>query len=205
MKFTDFKKKYTCMGIFSLSDIYLLDAKFDRKQLSRWAKKGDIIKIQKGLYIFSDKEINDFFLYRIANKLTEPSYISLEMALSYYQFIPESVYGITSITAKKTKTVITTIGTFIYRNMKPNLIFGYHLETLNGTTIKLADPEKAILDFLYLTPELNHPNAIKEMRFNRHQIRSIINWEKCNQYLDAFNSKQLNKRYTHFREDILNA
>ncbi len=76
--------------------------------------------------MFTDTPLNEETLFLIANKLYAPSYVSFEMALSYYGLIPEGVYAITSATSKKTATFQTPIGKFSYRTLKPQLFFGYN-------------------------------------------------------------------------------
>src|SRR3989338_7443923 len=65
--------------------------------LHRYTKSGFITRLKRGLYAFPDALPPNIF---IANKLYEPSYVSLEFALSYHGIIPETVYTITSITTK---------------------------------------------------------------------------------------------------------
>lgn len=68
----------------------------------------------------------------------------------HYRLIPEGVYTITAITSLKTQDFNTSIGTFFYKHVKPSLMFGYGLVSFENTLYKLAEPEKLILDYLYL-------------------------------------------------------
>ena len=129
IKLKNFLKDYT---IFSLNDIKMIDSSFYRRRLNEWQDKGYIKKIIRGYYIFSDLEINEQILFEIANKIYSPSYISLEMVLSYYHLIPESVYGITSVSTRRTYSFITPIAEFIYKTVKPQLFFGYNLIKYNN-------------------------------------------------------------------------
>src|SRR5580698_4123620 len=58
-------------------------------------KKGELIKIRRGLYLLADKyrhkKLSKFFL---ASRIVPHSYISLESALSYYGWIPERVTAV---------------------------------------------------------------------------------------------------------------
>jgi predicted transcriptional regulator of viral defense system len=205
MKYISFKEKLKELPIFSLSDIRIIAPKFHRNQLTEWMQKGYIKKIKKGFYFFSDCNVDDFFLNFAANKIYAPSYISMELALARYGFIPESVYGITSVSTRKTQTITSEISTFIYRNIKPSLWFGYQLEKNNFITCKIASPEKALLDFFYFNKTLQDFSAIEEMRFNIQEIQLKINWDICTNYLAVFQSNQLNKRFNLFKEYVLNA
>jgi len=126
MHYNELKAKFSDFIVFSLNDIKKEDLFFSRYLLNVWQKKKYIKKIRRGYYIFSDLKINEKVLFLIANKIYSPSYVSLEMALSYYNLIPESVYGITSVTSEKTNHFKNDLGEFIYRHIKPELMFGYN-------------------------------------------------------------------------------
>jgi predicted transcriptional regulator of viral defense system len=205
MKFIQFKEKLQKLSLFSLADIHILDPGFHRNQLTGWLRQGYIKKLKKGFYFFSDTVMDESFLYIVANKIYSPSYVSLEFSLAHYGFIPESVYAITSISTRKTKTIVTDIGTFLYRNIKTDLMFGYHLEKTSALTYKTASPEKTVLDFLYFNKTLGDLSSIQEMRFNVVEMQSKIDWEKCDRYLVAFNSPTLNNRFQQLKAYIFHA
>ena len=117
--------------VFSLSDIRKVDPEFYRPRLNEWQAKGYIKKLRRGYYMFADLALNEQALFFIANRLYVPSYVSFEMALSYYGLIPEGVYLVTSVSTKKTSTFKTPIAQFLYKTMKPSLFFGYQLEKYN--------------------------------------------------------------------------
>jgi len=101
MNFLEFKEKLKDFVVFNLNDIRKVDNRFDLRRLNEWQKKGYIKMVRRGHYAFSSLEINESVLLLVANKIYTPSYVSLEMALSYYTLIPEAVYGITSATSRK--------------------------------------------------------------------------------------------------------
>ncbi|MCX8009992.1 MAG: hypothetical protein N3A61_02470 [Ignavibacteria bacterium] len=180
--------------MFTLSDIQKLSEKVYHHRLVDWQNKNYIERIGNGVYRFSDKELNDFILYHIANRLYEPSYISLETALSYYGLIPEMVYSITSVSSKKTTSFKTRYALFTYKKVKANLLFGYKLITRNSLTIKIAEPEKAILDFLYFQSKISKIEHIIEWRINSTQFKEVININLMKEYLELFCNKSLTQR-----------
>jgi len=198
MKFLELKGQLSRFIVFSLADIRKIEPGFYRSRLSEWQNKGYIKKIIKKYYIFSDQNIDEQTLFFIANRIYQPSYISLEMALSYYHLIPESTYGLTSITTKKTAIFKTKVGDFNYRSVKPELFFGYSLVDYQGQKIKLADPEKAILDYLYLNSHLKTESDFFELRLNFAELLAYWNETKFNQYLTVFSNKRLNARVKNF-------
>ncbi|MDO8668380.1 MAG: hypothetical protein Q7K35_04815 [bacterium] len=198
MQYIELKEQLKNFEIFNLNDLRKIEGDFDLRRLNEWQKKNYIKKIRQGFYIFSDLEINEQTLFIIANRLHEPSYISLEMALSLYGLIPEAVYGITSVTSQKTKALKTPIGDFIYRHARPELLFGYELREHGGHHYRLAEIEKAVLDYLYFNSKIEDEESFKGIRFNAAEFKARANLEKFNKYLAAFNSQALMKRAKKF-------
>ena len=163
-------------------------------QLMRWQQKGLIRPIMRGWYLFQEEPLTEALLMLIANKLITPSYISLEFAFSLYNLIPEGVFQITSITSKKTQCHETPFATFNYRHLKASLLFGYHLRETPYGNLCIADAEKAILDFLYLTSAANHQNFFDEMRLNQVVLKTF-DFYKFKNYLAAFKNNALEKRF----------
>ena len=62
--------------------------------------------------------------------------------------------------------------------------------------IKIAEPEKAILDFLYLKKNINNINDIESLRLNKHEIKLVVNFKKIYNYALLFNSKKLDSKIT---------
>jgi len=198
MKFLELKNQLNKFIVFSLADIRKIEPGFYRSRLSEWQNKGYIKKIIKNYYIFTDQQVDEKTLFYIANKIYNPSYISLEMVLAYYHLIPESTYGLTSITTKKTAIFKTKVGDFSYRSVKPELFFGYSLVDYQGQKIKLAEVEKAILDYLYLNSHLKTESDFSELRLNLAELLAYWNEIKFNQYLTVFGNKRLNVRAKNF-------
>jgi len=151
--------------VFSRNDLELSGYKVFDYQLSLWVKKGYLVRLKNGIYAFS-REKEKLRGEGIAFLLYQPSYLSLESALSWYGFIPEIVYAYTSVTARITRTFENACGRFIYRHMKSELFWGYaEMKTEYGPYL-LAEPEKALLDYIYLNLEILEP--LKDVRYLRN-------------------------------------
>ena len=198
MQYLELKTQLKDFPVFSIKDIEKVDLSFHNQRLSEWQQKGYVKKICKGFYIFSDLQINEAVLFILANRIYEPSYISLEMALSVYGLIPEAVYGITSVTSKRTNNVKTPVGDFSYRHVQPELLFGYELREHNGQYYQIAEMEKAILDYLYFNSKINDDESFEGVRFNLAELQERINREKFNKYLAVFSNRALEKRAKRF-------
>ena len=198
MQYLEFREQLKNYPVFSLNDIRKLEVDFDLRRLNEWQKKNYIKKVRKSFYMFADLQVNDQILYTIANRIYEPSYISLEMALSLYGLIPEAVYGITSVSSQNTKTLKTPIGDFSYRHIRPELMFGYELHQYEGHSYQVAEMEKAVLDYLYLNARLESQGDFEGLRFNATEFKSKVNMERFNKYLEAFKNNALRKRVKKF-------
>jgi len=197
MQYLEIKDNLKDFVVLAIKDILKIDPDFHNQRLSEWQEKGYIKKIAKGHYIFSDLEISEPVLFNIANKIFEPSYVSLEMALSYYGLIPESVYGVTSVTSKKTYKLASPIGNFSYHRIKPELMFGYRLVNYQNHNFKIAEIEKAILDYFHINSKLKTSGEFEELRINK-EVFGHLDLEKLNRYLDQVGNKALTKRMNKF-------
>lgn len=200
----EFQKKLSPYGIFSLGNIYKSFPDFSYKQINRWQKDGFLIRVKQGFYTFNDQKIDNYFLFFAANKIYEPSYISLERALKYYGLIPEEVFQVTSVSTRKTASFNNAMGFFSYRHIKESLFWGYHFISNLNQKILIADAEKAILDYLYLHPELKTKDDFAELRINNDSFNENVNLDKLNKYLSNFQNKKLNKRTATFLRTIQN-
>jgi predicted transcriptional regulator of viral defense system len=117
---------------FSQEDVaYALGIKLSSAEVlcSRYVTKGLLTRLKRGLYARTETlaHLGQLDLFRIANFLQVPSYISLMTALSYYGLTTQVQRGFfESISIKRTRTFEKKTDVFI------------------------ALPEKAILDSFYL-------------------------------------------------------
>lgn len=205
MKYLDLKNKLKDFVVFSLNDIRKLENSFDRRRLTEWQEKGYIKKIIKGYYIFSDVDLNQRVLFLIANKIYRPSYVSFESALAFYQFIPESIYAITSANTRNTYTFKSPYGEFIYRKIKPKLMFGYITVNINDCLFNIAEPEKAILDYFYIKPDLKQDDDFEELRIETDIFFKKIRIKKLYRYIDLCKSNILERRIKRLIKYLKNA
>lgn len=201
MNYLSFKNSLEQFPVFSLKDIRKQFPAFDNRRLVEWQEKDYIVKLRRGYYTFKEGDRGEAFVYFTANKLYTPSYISLESALSYYNLIPEGVFTTISLTTRNTMEYATPVGSYKYRNVKKQLFFGYKLLNLKSLTIRMADPEKCVLDYLYLH-KIDTPDMLEEMRLNVNEINDLFDFDKFHHYASLFNSKVLRKRIRLFQKMI---
>lgn len=182
--------------IFTLGDIRNLFPEEKEKTIKnnfiRWVSKGYCVRLKRNLYEFVEqgREVKIPDLY-VANRLYEPSYVSLETALSFYSIIPDVAAGVTSVTTRPTRTFRNKYGSFFYRSCKSDAFTGYGPMSYDGFKLHIADKEKALVDFMYYRLRPNFPLDFREERFNKN-ILTKINWEKVFHYATLFNKKTSN-------------
>ncbi len=190
MKYNDFEKHFQ-RPVFSRQDLLLHGLKVFDYQLSLWVKKGYLLKLKNGLYAFA-RDANRMNKEEVACLLYEPAYVSLETALSHYGFIPEIVYATVCVTTRTNRTFDNYFGHFIYRHLKKELFWGYASIGSQQGFYLLAEPEKALLDYLYLNlGRINSQADIENMRLNKDQLQQRLNKKKFRQYITAFGVKKL--------------
>jgi predicted transcriptional regulator of viral defense system len=205
MRFLELKEKIQDQLIFTTNDIKKFDGSFSIQRLAEWQKKGYIKKIVKGYYILSDYMVREEDLFAFANRIYQPSYVSLESALRYYNFIPEGVFEIISVSTKKTNDITSDVANFHYRAVKPTLFFGYQVLGLGFKKFKIATPEKAIIDYLYLNTNLKRKNDFQSLRINKDLFHEKVKISSLREMLEKVNNKSLEKRLNAFLETMKNA
>ncbi len=198
MRFIDFKQHFEPFRVFSTLDIAKWDPDFDTRRLVEWQAKKYVVKIINRWYCFPDTISDEKLLFLIANRICAPSYVSFESALSFYGMIPEGVYTITAATSLKTKLFTTGAGTFSYRHLRPDLMFGYRLMEVQGQHVKIAEPEKVLLDYLYLNTTGANREDFESLRINTVECQRQTEVGKLMKYLSLFKSKALEKRVMVF-------
>jgi predicted transcriptional regulator of viral defense system len=205
MRFLSLKEQLKDFTVFSLSDIRMVDASFLRRRLNEWQDKGYIRKIIRGYYMFSDVATSEPVFYEIANRIYEPSYVSFETALAHYGLFPESAYGIVSASTRKTSRFATSLGAFSYRTVMKRAFFGYTIAEYGGRHFKIAEAEKALLDYLYLHADMTSDADFEAMRINPDVFHSTVDGDKLTQYAEHIGQKQLFKRTAELRRYMKNA
>lgn len=203
MTFQELRKKIAGYPIFTFNDVLKWFPRTNPKtlevEISHWIKSGHLKRAKRGIYVFSDFEIEDPFI--LANFIYSPSYISLESALNCYSIIPDIPFSITSVTLKKTVQFSTKeFGDFYYRCIKPGLFFGFENVQRDKYGYNIAFPEKAIFDFLYLNyKRLNLKTFPQEERF---YFGKDFDWNRLEEYSSLVPSK--NKKFHALKELLFN-
>ncbi len=128
----------------SLQQITGIKSALTLKRLAQDLVAGNILnRLERNKYIINDGRMFDF---TIANLLYSPSYVSFETALNHYGILSQFPYETTSATPKKSKEKIINQKAYSFTHLKKTLFWGY----VKQENYLIAEPEKALLDQLYL-------------------------------------------------------
>lgn len=148
-----------------------------------------LIRLKRGLYALKTDPPSE---QEIANTLYKPSYISFDYALAYYNLIPEMVYEVTSATTKATRLFTTETLVFGYYTIKTNAFTGYILKQEGEKRFYIAEPEKAVADYLYALT-LGQRGILGKRTINDRLQIVTLNKEKIRAYAKLFARPQLER------------
>ncbi|MFH1846905.1 MAG: hypothetical protein ABH869_05055 [Candidatus Omnitrophota bacterium] len=192
MKFKDLyqtleQNKYYVFSFQDILSFYPREKRANLKRIiNRWGKKRWIYSLKRGLYELTYPK--DFVIpdMHVANRLYGPSYVSLETALSNYSIIPEVSMAVTSVTTKSTRQFKNKHGLFIYRTIKSGAFTGYYVEKQGSYSIFMAEPEKALIDYLYFKMYRDKKFDFNAQRFDKDIIVNLKK-KKINKYAKLYN------------------
>ena len=137
-------------------------------------KRGDLVRLKRGVYRLAEAEVDELVL---AGWLYKPSYVSLESVLQMCGVIPEVVGKVTSVTTVTSKEIKTGEGVFLYSKIAKELFFGYEKvkDEKSGLYYNLAEPEKALLDWIYVRRVKSLEGERVDMsELNKKKLRSYV-------------------------------
>lgn len=148
-------------------------------KIRQMLRKGEIIRVKKGIYVKSPAAGGPYSEPVLANMLYGPSYVSGVYALSWYGMIPERVEQITSVTTKPSKTFATPVGTFVYKRLpRERYASGFLRVALDDRRgFLIASREKALVDTIadldIASPEELRQYLTGSLRIDEDELRKL--------------------------------
>lgn len=143
------------ISVAEAAKILMLPKQYTAKLLARWALKGWVSRIQRGLYIpvplesaTSDILLEDPWL--IAEKLYHPCYIGAWSAAEHWGLTEQIFRAVVVFTIKKIKNHNPVIkGTsFLLHTISDQFLFGLRALWRGQVKVFISDPSRTLLDFL---------------------------------------------------------
>lgn len=119
------------------------------KATSRLAKRELLSRVSNGVYL--NKLVRDASATDFVNILNPNSYVSLESALNYWGLSTQSPAALTCVTTRKPKEYRTPEFAITLRSISDHLFWGFVEKQTRYSKYRIAEPEKALLDWVYLT------------------------------------------------------
>lgn len=148
------------------------------KALSRLGDRGLVSRVSKGIYV--NKLVRDNSPLDFVSVLKPNSYVSLESALSDSGLSTQTPVTLTCVTLGKPKEYKTSEFTIAFRTISKQLFWGFVEKQTRYSTYKIAEPEKALLDWIYLSLQGGLTPYLDEIEFKR------IDKQKLVKYADKF-------------------
>lgn len=139
---------------------------------SRLAGKGLAWRASKGKISFEKDE------FIIASQLVEPSYISLGSALLFHGITTQVQKDIECV-ATKNSLKFKKLG-IVYHKIPAGLFFGFKRHAKGKSYVVVAEPEKALLDGLYL-------NVFSEKDFK--ELSQKMDLQKLREFVKKFKGR----------------
>jgi predicted transcriptional regulator of viral defense system len=190
---------FTIVGFKQVLNADESDTQRIREMLSRWVRKGHIIRLKKGVFMtrrfYERHQHHASFRPAVSSIILPQSYVSLEYILQRTGVLTEVTYPLTAITSKNTRTIENTLGTFSYRHIKLPLYKGFDQENFYGVLINQASIAKALFDFLYLRPlprnlRKSNISIADELRLNLEELSSEVKNE-FDDFVNCCGSKKM--------------
>jgi predicted transcriptional regulator of viral defense system len=146
----------------NLARKHKLSERVVRDALRRYEALGLIERVSTKIYI---NHFNQQFSPRdLVNVLRPRSYISLESALVERGIITQSPSILTCVTPGYPQTFRGKSVSIVYRKISPELYWGYEEKATRYNKYLIAEPEKALLDWIYLNRQEGLPTPLDELQ-----------------------------------------
>jgi len=145
------------------------------KMAARLAEAGHLLALRRGVWAFPGR----LDPLAIPERLTapQPAYVSLQSALYHHGLISQIPALVYAVSLGRTRRYVTPLGVVSVHHIAPDFFFGF--ETLGDKEVRMACPEKALLDVFYLAPARSRlfcqlPEVEKPRRFNIKEAHRMI-------------------------------
>lgn len=147
--------------------------------LNTLKKEGIIFKIYRGIWAEAGNEKLSAYQVIPFLLLRQRAYVSFISALHLYGIIEQIPQVITLAALSHTKTIHTAVGTFSVHQIHPKFFIGFDWYKKEGKFL-IAEPEKALIDCLYLSTRKNKQfGHFPEFHFSKlFSFKKTENWIK---------------------------
>jgi predicted transcriptional regulator of viral defense system len=169
-------RKNSLLRLDELARQYNLQEIVARNALRRYEARGLVEHVSNKIYI---NRLNQQFSPRdLVNLLRPESYISLESALVDRGITSQSPAVLTCVTTGYPKVFRSRSVTIVYRRISRELYWGFEEKTTRYNQYRIAEPEKALLDWIYLNRQEGLPTPLDEINLRFLDRQKLVNYAK---------------------------
>src|ERR1700737_2473460 len=155
-----------------------LSERVARDALRRYEAQGLVERVSTKIYI---NHLNQQFSPRAPVNVLRPEvFVSLESAMVDKGITSQSPSVLTCVTPGYPQSFRTKSVSIVYRKVSPDLYWGYEQKATRYNKYLIAEPEKALLDWIYLIRQEGLPPPFDEL-----QLQSL-NSAKLRKYAERF-------------------
>jgi len=190
--------------IFSLEDCWKWFPDNTRStlilQLWQYVRRGTLFRLKRGLYYYHDPSIS-IDPRVIASRLDVRAVVSLEAVLHDAGMTPEVPFAVTCVTPGKTMRYhYPALGTFIFRHIKPLLMFGWDVQKFPPYPVKIAHPEKALLDLFWFHRFEKEPERYVEGL--RLSLPDGFSFRRLTSYAHVYDDANIIRMASHIKKHL---
>jgi predicted transcriptional regulator of viral defense system len=142
--------------------------------LRRQERRGLVEHVSRRLYV--NKLAHDFSAREFVGILRPDAYISLESALAEWGISTQSPSVLTCVTTGFPREFRSASVQIVYRHIAKKLHWGFEAKRTRHGSYRISEPEKALLDWIYLQRQEGLPTAFDELSLK------AIDWKKLSRY-----------------------
>jgi len=167
------------------------------KDLFEGIKEGYIDRVYNDIYTLNVKYHKRIIPTKVLSQMIIPnSYVSMYYVLYNYNWIPETIFSVTSVSVKEKCTIDTNgYGTFVYLPLYKKLsTAGIYIEKDYEGTYRTAKPLRALCDLLYFKDkewQWSLDNLYEVFRIFKDSLEEDLTSEDFNELQGTFGVKNI--------------
>lgn len=155
---------------------YKLSIRSVHAALKRQEERGLVEQVSNKVYI--NKIAKGFSQRDLLNVLRPDSYISLESALVEYGVTSQIPRVLTCVSPKYVRNIKSTTVHITFRTLKKDLCWGFVSKKTPYSVYNIAEPEKALLDWIYFRRSENLPLDMDEFVLSELDRTQLLEYAK---------------------------
>ena len=144
--------------------------------LKRQERRGLLERLADGIYL--NKLAAAVTARDIVNELVPDSYISLGTALAEWGLSSQNPTSTQCVTIARGRKIQTASVNIVYRKISRDLFWGFTEKKARYTSYRIAEPEKALLDWIYFTLQDGLLVEFDEIEFEKLSRSKLVAYAK---------------------------